>query len=343
MNQNWWSGYRRYEELILELLRHLNLSPETDVRIKAPDQRWYEADALLPGRQDNGPTAVEIKFYRFRSPPAPEIFQRALEQTERVRQYTKASKGLLIASCLAEQIPQNLMEDFPDIVLWDIETILKQAVPYPTIFDGLINLFEIDPRTVPVAAESRHPDDASEKIRTYKGDLLARTLKNIPSGNADATNFENACIRALKYLFHSDLVGWHEQLETHDNLHRRDLICRVLPHSDVWKFIMSDLQSRYVIFEFKNYTDPIGQQEIITTERYLYPTALRRVAIMISPKGTNASAQKVIDGAMREEGKLILSMTVDEVAKLLTGKDEGSDPNVFLFEKVDGFLMRLSR
>ena len=44
MNQNWWSGYRRYEELILELLRHLNLSPETEVRIKAPDQRWYEAD-----------------------------------------------------------------------------------------------------------------------------------------------------------------------------------------------------------------------------------------------------------------------------------------------------------
>jgi len=76
---------------------------------------------------------------------------------------------------------------------------------------------------------------------------------------------------ALKYLFERDLFGWHEQHETEDGLHRRDLVCRILPNAEVWRLMLTDLKSRYVIFEFKNYSEPITQSEIITTERYLYP------------------------------------------------------------------------
>lgn len=107
--------------------------------------------------------------------------------------------------------------------------------------------------------------------------------------------------------------------------------------------MLNDFRSRYVVFEFKNYTDPITQYEVMTTERYLYPAALRNVAIIISPKGCANSAHKVIRGAMREHGKLVLSLTVDELEKLLIGKDNGADPNTYLFQKVDDFLLSLGR
>jgi len=158
-----------------------------------------------------------------------------------------------------------------------------------------------------------------------------------------AYQFEGACIEALKYLFENDLFGWYVQHETDDGLHRRDLVCRVLPNADVWKLILFDLQSRYVVFEFKNYSEKITQKEIITTERYLYPTALRKVAVIISQNGCAESANKVIQGAMREHGKLIIPITTADLIKLLQEKDQGSDPNTYIFDFVDQFLMGLGR
>lgn len=46
---------------------------------------------------------------------------------------------------------------------------------------------------------------------------------------------------------------------------------------------------------------------------------------------------------MREHGKLILSISVQELESLLIAKDDGEDPNTYLFDRVDEFLMRLGR
>ncbi len=54
--------------------------------------------------------------------------------------------------------------------------------------------------------------------------------------------------------------------------------------------------------------------------------SLWNVAIIISPHGCSSSATRVIQGAMREHGKLILSLTVGELATLLVGKDEDLIP-----------------
>jgi hypothetical protein len=183
----------------------------------------------------------------------------------------------------------------------------------------------------------------SQAILRKAGEHLYDEFKSIQPGRPGARAFEDVSIKALRYLFESDLHGWYEQHETQDGLHRRDLICRILPKSEVWRLMLNDLHSRYVVFEFKNYLEPITQYEVITTERYLYPSALRNVAIIVSPKGCYKSADKVIKGAMREHGKLVISLTVDELGKLLIGKDNGADPNTYLFQRVDDVLLRLGR
>lgn len=115
---------------------------------------------------------------------------------------------------------------------------------------------------------------------------------------------------------------------TADTLHRRDLVCRILAKAaGVWRLMLEDLGSRYVVFEFKNYSKSLTQNEIVTTERYLYPSALRKVSIVISHEDCADSAKAVIAGAMREHGKLIIPLSVPEIIDLLNSKDEGSDPN----------------
>ena len=65
--------------------------------------------------------------------------------------------------------------------------------------------------------------------------------------------------------------------------------------------------------------------------------------IIISPYGCSGAAKRVISGAMREHGKLILSLTTTELADVLMGMDQGSDPNAYLFDRVDEFLIGLGR
>jgi len=64
---------------------------------------------------------------------------------------------------------------------------------------------------------------------------------------------------------------------------------------------------------------------------------------MISDEDCADSARAVIAGAMREHGKLITPLSVPEIVDFLESKEEGSDPNSYLFERVDEFLLGLGR
>ncbi|WP_141755387.1 restriction endonuclease [Burkholderia plantarii] len=291
-------------------------------------------------------TVVEVKKYRYASPPPSDVFLRALHQISLVQHEAKAKASMLVMSCPLIPRFQDVVEKFanPNLSIWDANVLLEKASSFPNLRKRLENLLEVPMSntsgflagTEPLGEEGTEPNPP-------KGEILAEALRAVVPGKAEASIFEDRCIEALKYVFDADLVGWHEQHDTEDGLHRRDLVCRIRANSEVWALMLNDLKSRYVIFEFKNYTSKITQKEIVTTERYLYPAALRTVAIIISPQGSAPSALKVIQGAMREHGKLILSLTVNDLCSLLTGKDRGSDPNTFLFEQVDDFLMSLGR
>ncbi len=106
---------------------------------------------------------------------------------------------------------------------------------------------------------------------------------------------------------------------------------------------MEEIGSRYVVFEFKNYKDEITQQQILTTEKYLLSLALRKVAFIFCRKGYSDSAKKMLDGALRESGKVIFVLNDRDLEKMLEMKDSGSDPSDYLFDKADELFMKLSR
>lgn len=333
----------KFEQLVADLLRALGYANvRSNVRVKGADGSREEVDVVY--EHEGLLRAVEVKHYRYLSPPRADIFVKAMQQTSRRQGMFESSKALLVISCPMNAALHMAAKAFPNVEIWDANELFQRASGLPDLSRELENFFEVSapaPSQPAITLELTQESDSGQMPKT--GRLLAGALLSIPPGKHSSSNFETACINALKYLFELDLHGWHEQLNTDDDLHRRDLICRILPKAEVWKLILTDVKSRYVIFEFKNYTNEITQKEVVTTERYLYPSALRNVAILISPKGCAASATRVIQGAMRESGKMILSLSVPEVEKLLLAKDDGGDPNTYLFDKVDRFLMRLGR
>jgi hypothetical protein len=113
--------------------------------------------------------------------------------------------------------------------------------------------------------------------------------------------------------------------------------------TEFWSFLVDHLNSRYIIFEFKNYVGKIKQGQVLTTEKYLLERGLRKVAIILTRDGADKNAFKMMQGAMREHGKLML--VVDDVilCKMLHMKERGEDPTDCLFELTDDFLLSLPR
>ncbi|MGQ6551011.1 hypothetical protein ACUNEV_26270, partial [Serratia sp. IR-2025] len=174
-----------------------------------------------------------------------------------------------------------------------------------------------------------------------ESERLKDELEKIPLG--EGSSYEKICKKILMFIFDSQLSGWHTQLSTFDSLCRYDLVCRVKSDTDMWSFVINEMKSRYVVFEFKNYSNPISQQQILTTEKYLSPKSFRSVAFVISRMNISQSAAIMCQGAMREHGKLIINLSDNDLVAMMDKKIESLEPSDYLFTLVDNFLLGLTR
>ena len=189
-------------------------------------------------------------------------------------------------------------------------------------------------------------ENRSETIEYEKdSNRLIRKLQSWAPRDNNYTDYERLCVDVLKYLFNDELALWKVQERTYDNLYRYDLVCRIKDGSvsGFWKTIEQFFNSKYVIFEFKNYKERITQREIYTTEKYLYLKALRGVAIIVSCYGTDNNAEKAIRGTLRENGKLILSVNNQGLIEMIEAKYKGREPSGFLYDQLDTLLVELEK
>jgi hypothetical protein len=213
---------------------------------------------------------------------------------------------------------------------------------------GVDVLFEIRNQP-PIPDRSRPPPQFLERGATLCQELRAiKPTRGKKRATVTATAFEKKATECLKYLFEGDLSFGSNQHPTKTGLSRFDLIARVSSKNEFWSMLVSDFRSRYVVFEFKCYTDKITQGEILTTEKYLYVPALRSTAIIISTNGPDKNAYATACGALRENGKLIINLTVEQICKMLhakdgTTEDAPSDVEGELFIELDKMLMSIER
>lgn len=184
------------------------------------------------------------------------------------------------------------------------------------------------------------PSDKSES------EILIDELNNCKSGWGNFRKYEEICYNILKQLFSDDLTLWEKQWTSNKELYRFDLLCRTKDDNNnktFWSIVENYFKSKYIIFEFKNYTDYVCQKEIYTTEKYLYAKALRSVAIIITPQGYDENACWAAKGCLRENGKLILLLTNDDLIKMLKMKSNFENPSVFLQDYLDALLSTLEK
>jgi hypothetical protein len=97
---------------------------------------------------------------------------------------------------------------------------------------------------------------------------LLQELSEIPEGLSGAVDFEAWALKTIKILFATNLAN----IELHPNkngLQQRDIVATNLAENSVWQRILTDYQTRQVIFEIKNYKE-LGADEYRQVNSYLF-------------------------------------------------------------------------
>jgi hypothetical protein len=343
---------RKFEELLAEVFRLEGFEVSTEI---SGGNMMYAADLLITSGS-GAKAIVEAKLYASRNMPISAVMD-GIRNAEGVRRALGVGKAIFaVAIRISEAVKEEASKRYPAVSIYDVNALTFLFGKHQRLqerFEELIResmTFSDTPIAKPERVDvTSDVDDAqldyqevpSEQPETPKGAQLCLKLQGLVSGQGQAKLFEATMTEALKYIFQRELLAWASQKKSNSGMSFFDLVARVNSEHDFWRAIVNHFQSRYVVFEFKNYRKRIKQGQILTTEKYLYRTALRSTAIIISKVGADKNAMALCRGVLREHGKLIINLTVEDICAMLQMRDEATDHNSVLTDYVDKMLMEL--
>lgn len=344
----------RFEKFIEDLFSELGFSSiERDVAL-SNDQVMMRVDFVAC----NGDKKIIVETKNYRS--------KYIENTiinysvDRLYSYMKVWHGksknnvdaILVMACYVpdEIKKQTYLEK--QILIIDVSNLLYLSQKNEKLMRELIgviqyNIYDMVPK-LPISmnflkfGEPFNSTDEND-MDIVKG--LIHRLENIKCGNSDNNDkkYEKLCVDIIKFLFEAEFTRMLEQNSTDDKMFRMDLVCGLKGTSTFWEVLIEHYNTRFIVFEFKNYRDEIDQNLIYITEKYLYNAVLRNVAIIISRKGFSHNARKAATGILTENGKLIIEMNDDDLITMLRMKADGLDAADYLLDILEEYLISISK
>ncbi len=337
-----------FETLVSDIFSSSGWNIETDTLEIKRDSGW---DIIAGHDQDY--CYIEVKTYRRKFMEIALLKQMAYRLSLRNTQHSKALKVLVVGNVVRWDKINNLNIDGRVIIL-DLANLLYLVNNNEKLRERLLSMIDytIDdvlPKApdLRITAGADNEKKVQENIGKASDKSIDRYINEIETWDVHRKSgeYEKLCTKILKELFMDDLAVWKEQKKSNDDLYRFDLICKIKDDkvSPFWRFLEDFFNTKYIIFEFKNYKDAITQKEIYTTEKYLYAKALRRVAIILSCNGADKNADKAIKGVLRESGKLIISISNEDAIHMLEAKRNNEEPSDYLYTMLDNMLMELEK
>jgi hypothetical protein len=330
----------------------------------ATDQA-FEIESRIAGNDNSGAdiifsregvqVVVEIKVFATNYVSRQKLLG-AITQTDTYRRLSDSRFGALVVNTVISNAQiEEYARYFPEVVILDYRHI--RAIVDELSWRDPEETFPLGspPFSSPVLDESVDISMPLKKLgivfplqHRYRstpteGVVDCATIENIPKGKSGARAYEEILTTILKDLFNDNLSDWKSQARSDSGMNVNDLVARISGGHDFWESIKNHFNSLYVVFEFKNYSKPIPQGQIYTTERYLFRNALRSVAFLISRDGLSTNGKKAASGALREHGKVIVSICDQQVCEMLRLHADGDDPTIVLAEALNTFLIEIER
>lgn len=270
-------------------------------------------------------TLVEVKHYVKQSVLPTALIRKIKSDLERYSELENADHLLLVTSNELSKSALEEISSYKNIKVLGPAWIEESLKKYPNIEDEFCSLINaLDTIESPLHGKNDQPSENS----------LITEIKSLPPGKSHWREYEDLCVKVLNYLFLNPLAPPRIQCRTEDSLDIRDAVYPIRPGNLHWDTLRNECRSRFVVAEFKNYTDPPGQREVESLQQYLYPKAMRSFGILCSRKRASEPANKQRRRAWVENEKLIVMLSDSDLIEMIQLKDSGEEP----FEIIDAQL-----
>lgn len=311
---------------------------------------------------ENKKYIFEIKIYRnnYRNYEIIKLASLKLKNICRsLEKITTNEKEILPILILGSTLPKNKkeqLENLNDISIWDLKNLLYLVDDNKILKQRLISLLDFSVGDIEIErTKNFNKKENNEKEQTEKTDKGQELIEKLGMEHKKWRTYENLCCDVLEYLFDDELSNkkyWKKQKISSGGMNRYDMICpiktgRIKPY--FWEIIEQHFNSKFILFEFKNYKKSISQGQIYLTAKYLYLKALRGVAIIISnkkldeKKEKDRNTQKAAEGILREEGKLIMNICNEDLIEMIKLKKDNEVPSDYLANKLDEILIKIEK
>ncbi len=322
------------------------------------DGKAFHPDLLVRNKHSAEPKIIcEVKCYNSIS-PLRENIENAFSSLIRLGGiHNIASRAELLLIVFAQLTEDQLLQaERLDIKVWDIHSLIYFGNRDKSIADGIAKVVPFStngleakrPNYQPWAKESKRRElgesrPFSEENSYEKGESIIKRLRECSEESSEWKAFERCCAEALEYAFDSEFAKRKYQVRTRDGHFVMDMVCSLKGSTRFWDLLVNRYNSVFVVFEFKKYRGQVSQNNIYVTEKYLFDSALRNVAIIVSPHGFDDSARFAAEGCLKEKGKLIIDMSTETLASLIRMKQNGDEPSDLLLDSLEDYLMSISK
>lgn len=319
--------------------RLLSAFPGIEVKTGENSDKGYDVLAAAGDKR----IVVECKIYRDKN-----ISLNKIEQASRYlygASYQDDIRLLMLIGVVSEEDKRFVLQRY-GITVWDIANLLYYSKSDTSILNEIVSLaFYSIADIVPLPSVGWTPDtvdliNADAEVQSNNFELR---LRECGYGAPHFRVYEDICADIIMYLFGDEFSKIKRQHVSSDALFRMDMICALKGTSEFWKTLNKYYNSKFVVFEFKNYESQLDQNLIYITEKYLFNAALRNVAVIISRNGFTDNAKIASDGCLKENGKLIIDVTDSDLIKMIKIKDRGEEPADYLLSLLEDRLMSIGK
>lgn len=318
-----------FENCVLKIFKEAEYSVTQNVILNN-----YRGDIDIVAEKNDVKYCVEVKYSMLSDKAAARIVD--------IAQECKMTPILVVSKYLNSEKRDYFQEKYFNLILIDISNLLFAVCHNDELRNELI-------ASLNYSVDNIEPAKGFIEINVLQHSAytnsLIKEMELCQAGRPMARAYEVLCHKFLENLFSEDLALWKEQQKSNKDLYKFDLLCRIKDGNQktFWSIIERYFNSKYIIFEFKNYREPITQKEIYTTEKYLYAKALRSVGIIIAQNGYDDNAYWAAKGCLRENGKLLILLRTEDLINMSIMKEKQEDPSNYLLDKLDDILLELEK
>ena len=277
---------------------------------------------------------VVVKHLRSAVPFA--LVHRFVHDIERLRSARGEGQGLLIISGTFSSRVLEFLASQAHIKVWDGSIIQDLLRGYPDIAGPAVKAATVRKEFLLQGASLLLPPERSESAALIAG------LSAVLPGPTGWKAFEGICVDILSYTFSPALGAPEIQNRSDDDLDIIDAIYPIRSRDLPWSSVRTDYRTRFVVAEFKNYSEPVSQRQVESLAQYLWQPAMRMFGILVSRSTPSASAYAARRRAWLESQKCIVMLEDDDLVDMLHCTESGSDPFEIVDAQLEEFLRGLT-